>query len=40
VTEKTVSEIRARTIWPAGLLLVVPSGDWLGFSVEVVKSKL
>ena len=40
VTEKTVSELRERTTWPADLVLVIPSGDWLGNSVEVVTSEL
>jgi hypothetical protein len=40
VTEETVGELRARTTWPPGLVLVVPSGDWPGLTVEVVKSEL
>jgi len=40
VTEKTVGELRARTTWPLGLVLVVPSGDRPGLTVEVVKSEL
>src|SRR5262245_9037023 len=38
VTEKTVRELRERTTWPPGLVLVVPSGDWLGLIIQVVKS--
>jgi hypothetical protein len=40
VTEQTVGELRARTTWPPGLVLVVPSGDRSGLTVEVVKSEL
>jgi hypothetical protein len=38
VTEKTVGELRARTTWPPGLILVVPREPWL--TVEVIKSEL
>jgi hypothetical protein len=40
VAEKTVRELRERTTWPPGLVLAVPSGDWLGLIIEVVKSEL
>ena len=40
VTEKTVRELRARTTWPRGLVLVLPSGDSPELTLEVVKSDL